>query len=61
MQYQHVGYRIRGFYKMASFYNKWEAIMGTQAECKLEALEFWNKHGINATQDAFKVSRSTLY
>ena len=35
--------------------------MGTQAQQKLDALTFWNKHGLNATQDAFKVSRSTLY
>ena len=35
--------------------------MGTTAEKKLEALEFWNKYGLSATRDAFAVSRSTLY
>lgn len=51
MQFQHIGYRLKGFYKMASFSNKLEAIMGTKAQQKLEALEFWGKHGINATGD----------
>ena len=35
--------------------------MGTQAQQKLDALTFWNNHRLNATRDAFKVSRSTLY
>ncbi len=41
MKYQHLGYRIKGFYKIASFANKWEAMMATDAKQKLEALEFW--------------------
>ena len=61
MKYQHIGYRIQGFYKMANLSNKWEAIMGTHAQQKLDALEFCDKHGLNATLDAFKVSRATLY
>ena len=61
MQYLHIGYRIKGLYKIANFSNKLEAIMGTKAQQKLDALSFWDKHGIIATQDAFKVSRTTLY
>ena len=34
--------------------------MGAQAQQKLDAPTFWNNHGLNATRDAFKVSRSTL-
>ena len=40
MQYQHLGYRIKGFYKIASFANKLEAMMATDAQQKLNALEF---------------------
>ena len=35
--------------------------MSTTAQQKLEALAFWRKHGLDATRDAFSVSRSTLY
>ena len=31
------------------------------AQQKLDALGFWNKHGLDAIQDAYKVSRSALY
>ena len=61
MRNQHIGYRIKGFYKIAFFSNKMEAMMATDAKQKLNALEFWNKHGLNATQDFVGVSRSTLY
>ena len=61
MQYQHIGYRLQGFYKMAHLNNKWEAIMGTTAHKKLEAIEFWDKYGINATLDSFNISRATMY
>ena len=35
--------------------------MGTNAQQKPDALTFWNNHGLDATRDAFKVGRSTLY
>ena len=34
--------------------------MSTNAQQKLDAPTFWNNHGLNATRDGFKVSRSTL-
>ncbi len=52
MPVQHVSFRLKGFYKIASLSTKWEAIMGTVAQQKLEALTFWNKHGLNVTFDA---------
>ena len=61
MQYQHLGYRIKGFYKIASLANKLAAIMATDAQQKLNALEFWDKHGLIAALDFAKVSRATLY
>lgn len=56
MQYQHISLCIKGFYKMAFLSNKWEAIVGTNAQQKLGALEFRHKHGFNAASDALKVS-----
>ena len=61
MQYQHLGYRIKGFYKIASFANKMEAMMGIDAKQKFEALEFWHKYGLITALDFSKVSRATLY
>ena len=61
MQYQHLGYCIKGFYKIASFANKLEAMMATDTKQKLNALEFWDKHGLIAALDFAEVSRATLY
>ena len=61
MLFKHIGYRIKGFCKIASLATKYEAIMTTETQVKLDALLFWDKHGLKATMDAYKVSRSTLY
>ena len=61
MQLRHAGFRLSGLYTLASLGQTWEAVMGATAEKKHEALEFWNKHGLSATLDAFRVSRATLY
>ncbi len=61
MLIEHIGLRVRDFYKIARLSDKWEAMMGTNYQQKPEALTFRNNHGLNATRDAFKVSRSTLY
>ena len=61
MQYQHIGHRIKGFYKIANLANKMEAHEHSKIQQKYDALLFWEKHGLDATLDAFKVSRRTLY
>lgn len=61
MQIRHAGLRLGGLYTSASPGRKRETDMSTTAQKKLEALEFWRKHGLDATRDAFAVSRSTLY
>ena len=60
MRMKHIGFRVRGYYRIASLSDRWEASMGTNAQQKLDALTFGNNHGLNATRDAVKVSRSTL-
>ena len=35
--------------------------MRMQTQQKLDTLASWNKHDLDAPQDTFKVSRSTLY
>ncbi len=60
MQYQHVGYRIRGFYRVADHALRRDMLNDT-AQTRLTILTFLETHGLAATQDAFQVSRHTLY
>ena len=60
MQVQHIGYRIRGFTWLASLGYRWD-ITPKDAQQRLKILQFWKKHGLAATIDAFEVSRRTLY
>ncbi|MEW5791049.1 MAG: hypothetical protein ACOY4L_08780, partial [Pseudomonadota bacterium] len=60
MQVQHIGQRIRGFYRVVHLGHLWEMIP-SDAQRRLDILRFWDKHGLAATLDAFGVSRRTLY
>jgi len=60
MQVQHIGYRIRGFYRVAALGYLWD-MTPKDAQRRFEILRFFNKHGLAATRDAFGVSRRTLY
>ncbi|WP_038471648.1 integrase core domain-containing protein [Acidithiobacillus caldus] len=60
MQVQHVGYRIRGFYRVAGLGHRWE-MTPKDAQERLRIVQFWDKHGLVAACDAFGVSRRTLY
>ena len=60
MQIHRVGYRIRGFYRVAALGHLWD-MTPKDAHRRLEILRFFDKHGLAATRDAFGVSRRTLY
>lgn len=60
MREQHIGYRIRGFYRVAALGHLWE-MTPKDAQRRLEILRFFDKHGLAATTDAFGISRRTLY
>jgi transposase InsO family protein len=60
MQVQHIGYRIRGFYRVAKLGHLGE-MTPKDAQRRLDILRFWQRHGLEATVDAFGVSRRTLY
>lgn len=50
--------------RFTTCYNKavrWSYMITLKAQRKLDALLFWEKHGLPATIDAFKVSRRTLF
>ena len=54
MQVQHMGYRIRGFYRVGALGHLWE-MTPKDAQERLNILRFWDKHGLAATLDAFAV------
>ena len=60
MQVQHIGYGIRGFYRVAHLGHLWE-MTPKDAQQRLRILHFWERHGLAATIDAFGVSKRTLY
>ncbi len=59
MHIHHLGYRIRGFYRVANLGYRWDMIPN-EAHHRLKILTFWATHGPAATQDAYAVSRRTL-
>ena len=60
MQVQHLGHKIRGFYRVADYALRW-GMIAKDAQRRLEILGFWRRHGLAATCEAFKLSRRTLY
>ena len=60
VQAHHMGYRIRGFYRVGVLGHLWE-ITSKDAQERLIILRFWDEHGLVATLDAFVVSRRTFY
>lgn len=61
MQVQRMGYRIRGFYRVGELGYRLGMHTNEDTQRRLNILQFWEKHGLAATQDAFTVSRRTLY
>ena len=40
---------------------RWDHMLTDKAKKKFEILVFWEKHGLQATMDAFHVKRRTLF
>ena len=60
MRIKWIGYGIEGFKAVADRALYWEMIC-SNAEQRLKVLQFWERHGLLATQEAFGVSRRTLF
>ena len=52
---------VRGFFRMYEYGVRWSRMHTEEAQKRSEILRFWMKHGEDATKEAFKVSRRTLY
>ncbi len=55
-----LGWGIRGYSRVQKLARILDMTTAT-AERRLQALQHWEKYGIQAAQDAFGVSRATLY
>ncbi len=51
MQVQRIGYKVRGFYRVARLGMKW-GMIATDTEKRLKILRFWEEHGLKATRAA---------
>ena len=60
MQVKFIGRRIKGFVAVADLALYWGMICKS-AEERYKILAFWERHGLSATQEAFDVSRRTLF
>lgn len=62
MRIGHVLRNTKGFAKAADSALKWRSMRNkTEVERRIKILKFWNIHGLEATNDAFGVSRATLF
>lgn len=51
----------RGFLKLADYALRWAYMITEKAKQKARVLAFWDKHGLQATMEAFDVKRRTLF
>lgn len=52
---------MKGFYRVYESALRYAYMIQPKALHKARCLAFWEKHGLKATQDAFKVSRRSLF
>ena len=52
---------IRGFGCLSDYGLRFLAMVSDTAQARYRALLFWDKYGLEATMEAFKVKRRTLY
>lgn len=60
MQQLEQGYGIYGWGRIKRYASRMKTI-SEEATRRLEALKSWDKHGLDATQDFYKLSRRTLF
>lgn len=61
MRIQRISYQVKGFVKLARYAVSWVRMVSEKAKERARILVFWEKHGLEAAKEAFKVSRRTLY
>jgi len=61
MQIIRISYGVKGFVSVYNDALKWSRMLTDKAKYKVKILVFWEKHGLEATLDAFPHKRSTLF
>jgi hypothetical protein len=61
MQYQHIGHKIKGFYKLAKYSMRYLVMISKKAEQKFKIIKFCKKYGLEATMEAYGISRRTIF
>ena len=61
MQIHRYGYGIRGFGGLSNYGLRFLAMVSDKAQYWYRVLQFWDKYGLQATIEAFKIKRRTLY
>lgn len=61
MQIHRVGYQVRGFWKLNDYAIRYVRMVTNEAKQRAKILSFWEKHGLEATKEAFEIGRSTLF
>lgn len=60
MRILRMGYGIYGFRRMMDSSIRWVRMITDEAKRRYEILVFWEKHGLQASKEAFKVKKRTL-
>lgn len=58
MQVFRLSYGVRGFVRLNAYAVRWAHMITTPAKERARILSFWEKHGLEATKEAFGAKRS---
>ncbi|TSC73142.1 MAG: transposase [Parcubacteria group bacterium Gr01-1014_38] len=61
MRVLRLSYGVRGFVRLSDYALRWSHMITRSATDRARILAFWERHGLAATQEAFRVSRRTLF
>ena len=61
MRIGYIGVGLRGFGRITDYAIRYLRMVTEQAKQRAKILNFWSRHGLCATLEAFKVSRATLF
>lgn len=61
MHIHRISYGVKGFVRLANYAIRWSRMVTEQAKRRARILAFRQKHGLQATTEAFGVSKRTLF
>lgn len=61
MRILRLSYGVRGFVRLNAYAVRWAHMIAKTAKDRARILAFWERHGVEATKEAFGAKRSTLH